>query len=213
MTENEKFIYESISSQVRMGFLSKEEIMDIIIEVIEDNEFENEISEKWANKKIKEEFEKLKEESKSWKHPTDTDRLIEAFKELCKSNIIALHNAGYTTSDGEAEIVEVETELMDKGIRSDGYCFYHEQDLESALDPDSSSLWIAFQKVDNSNETVTLEVGRKVVEVLKKHQFEINWEEAAGTKIKIVNFNWQKVFKESDDDLLDYTKVVEMMTA
>ena len=101
MTENEAFIYESIFNQVRMGFLSLDEIQENILEEIEDNEFEDEISEEWAFDKIREENQKLLSESKQWKSPTDTERLIKAFDELCDQNIVALHNAGYTTSDGE----------------------------------------------------------------------------------------------------------------
>ncbi|MEO7978677.1 MAG: hypothetical protein ABI657_16145, partial [Flavobacterium sp.] len=59
MTENEQFIYESIFNQVRMGFLSLDEIQENITEEIEDNEFEDEISEEWAFDKIKEEYQKL----------------------------------------------------------------------------------------------------------------------------------------------------------
>ena len=101
MTENEKFIHESIISQIRMGFLSIEEIQENIIEEIEDNGFECEISEEWAFKQIDKEWETLIIESKQWQRPTDTERLVEAFDTLCNSNIIALHNAGYETSDGE----------------------------------------------------------------------------------------------------------------
>ncbi|WP_239774518.1 hypothetical protein [Tenacibaculum finnmarkense] len=46
MTENEEFIFESIYTQVRIGFSSISEIKENIIEEIEDNEFEKEISEK-----------------------------------------------------------------------------------------------------------------------------------------------------------------------
>ena len=149
MTENEAFIYESIENQVRMGFLSLEEIKDNILEEIEDNEFENEISEDWAINQIETEWQSRFDESKTWEHPTDTDRLITAFDDLCDNNIIALHNAGYTTSDGEYEVVEVERELRKHNIVSDGYCFYHEQDLSRAIAKEDPSLYIAFQKVDN----------------------------------------------------------------
>ena len=50
MTENKEFIFESIFNQVRMGFLSISEIKENIIEEIEDNEFEKEISEEWTAK-------------------------------------------------------------------------------------------------------------------------------------------------------------------
>lgn len=114
MTENLEFIYQSIVSQIRSGFISNEEITDNIIEEVEDNEFEEEVSEKWIESTIKSEFKKLKAESRSWENPTKTEKLIAAFDELCKLNIIALHNAGYTTSDGESDVVEVEIALRER---------------------------------------------------------------------------------------------------
>ena len=117
MTEDQEFIYQSIVSQMRLGFLSNEEITDNIIEEVEDNEFEDEISKKWIKATIKSEFEKLKMESKSWENPTKTEKLIAAFEELRTLNIIALHNAGYTMSDGESDVVEVEIALRENGIK------------------------------------------------------------------------------------------------
>ncbi|OIV39817.1 DUF6891 domain-containing protein [Flavobacterium johnsoniae] len=211
MTENEEFIYESIFNQVRMGFLSIDEIKENIIEEIEDNEFEDEISEEWAFEKIDQEYQKLLLESKQWKTPTDTEKLINAFDQLCDENIIALHNAGYTTSDGEYEVVEVERELQENEVVSDGYCFYHEQDLARAIAIEDPSLYIAFQKVDNSDDETTINVGKKVAEVLRNNGFEINWNESSRTKIEIPGFRWQKIFDEDARDLQDYSEVVDRM--
>ena len=211
MSENEEFIYESIFNQVRMGFLAIEEIKESVLEEIEDNDFDNQISEEWANKIIEKEFEKLVAESKNWVKPTDTEKLITAFEELCKMNIIALHSAGYTTGDGEYEVVKVERALRSQGVKSDGYCFYHEQDLARAIVPENPSLMIAFQKIDNSDEGITLEVGRKVVEILEKNGFQINWDKSATRKLEIVNFSWNKLYNASSEDLLDYEKVVRIM--
>ena len=209
MTENEAFIYESIENQVRMGFLSLDEIKDNILEEIEDNEFENEISEDWATQRIEAEWNSRLNETKTWKSPTDTERLIAAFDELCDQNIIALHNAGYTTTDGEYELVDVERKLRDNGIVSDGYCFYHEQDLSRAIAKEDPSLYIAFQKVDNEDDDVTIAVGKKVVEVLKKHQFEVDWNESPTSKILIPNFKWELFYDENNVDLLDYEAVAK----
>ncbi|MGV1020662.1 DUF6891 domain-containing protein [Empedobacter falsenii] len=211
MTENEAFIYESIENQVRMGFLSLDEIKDNILDEIEDNEFENEISEDWATQHIEAEWQSRLNETKTWKSPTDTERLIAAFDELCDQNIIALHNAGYTTSDGEYEVVDVEQKLRDNGIVSNGYCFYHEQDLSRAIAKEDPSLYIAFQKVDNEDDAVTIAVGKKVVEVLKKHQFEVAWNESPTTKIRIPNFKWELFYNENNVDLLDYEAVAKRM--
>ena len=211
MTENEAFIYESIENQVRMGFLSLDEIKDNILDEIEDNEFENEISEDWATQHIEAEWQSRLNETKTWKSPTDIERLIAAFDELCDQNIIALHNAGYTTSDGEYEVVDVEQKLRDNGIVSNGYCFYHEQDLSRAIAKEDPSLYIAFQKVDNEDDAVTIAVGKKVVEVLKKHQFEVAWNESPTTKIRIPNFKWELFYNENNVDLLDYEAVAKRM--
>ena len=159
MTENESFIYESIYNHVRTGFLPIDDIKEYVLEEIEDNEFSNEISEAWANETIEKEVAQLKKESQTWSKPTDTDKLIQAFDQLCKENIIALHNAGFTSSDGHYECVEVESALREAGKQSDGYCFYHEQDLARAIVLKEPSLMIAFQKVNNSDDAVTIQVG------------------------------------------------------
>ena len=211
MTENEEFILESIVSQVRMGFLSIEKIKDNISEEIEDNGFEDEISEEWAFKHIDNEWKTLIAESKEWKKPTDTERLVKAFDELCASNIIALHNAGFETSDGEYEVVQIEKELRKNKIKSDGYCFYHAQDLARAIDKKNPNLYIAFQKVENKDDNVTIGVGKKVVAVLKKYGFEVDWEEKPTKKILIPNFKWRLVYNYNNRDLLDYNKVIKLM--
>ncbi|MFW2135820.1 DUF6891 domain-containing protein [Chryseobacterium sp. TY4] len=194
-----------------MGFLSLDEIKNNILEEIEDNELENEISEEWANKHIETESQNRLEESKIWKNPTDTERLVDVFNNLSYYNIIALHNAGYTTSDGEYEVMEVERSLRDNQIVSDGYCFYHEQDLSMAISKADPSLYIAFQKVDNEDDEVTIAVGRKLVEVLNKHEFETIWNESPTTKILIPNFKWELFYDEKNLDLLDYDLVVKRM--
>lgn len=211
MTENAKFIFESIKNQLRSGFFSADEVKANVMEEIEDNGFEDEISEEWAWEHIDEEYERLISESQRWKYPTDTEKLIVAFNELCDLNIIALHNAGYTTSDGEYEVIEVETFLRANNVVSEGYCFYHGQDLERALTDKNSCLLIAFQKIDNEDDAVTVAVGKKVVEVLKNNGFEVEWNQSPTSKIMLPNFKWQLLFDESNYELLDYEAVAERM--
>lgn len=211
MTENEEFIYESLVMQVRMGFLSIEEIAENLLEEVEDNGFEDEISEEWVQERLDSEYRKFVEESKSWPKPTDTEKLIMAFDELCRQNIIALHNAGYEMSDGEYEVVEVERELRKTGIESDGYCFYHEQDLERAVIGDKPTLYIAFNKIDNTDANVAINVGKKVCEVLNKYGLKTIWNGEVTTRISIPDFRWQRIYDDEDRDLLDYEEVVNLM--
>lgn len=211
MTENEEFIYESLIMQVRMGFFSIEEITENVLEEVEDNGFEDEISEEWVQERLDSEYKKYVEESRSWSKPTDTEKLIAAFDELCKQNIIALHNAGYEMSDGEYEVVEVERELRKKGIESDGYCFYHEQDLARAVIGEKPDLYVAFQKIDNKDAKVAISVGKKVCEVLNNFGLKTVWNGEVTTRIQIPDFRWQRVYNDEDRDLLDYEEVVNLM--
>ena len=210
MTKDEKYIYESIVHEVRMGFYSEEEVREIIIEQVENEDFEDEIPSSWVNTQINAAFKKLETESKTWVHPTDTERLAKAFNELCVMKIIALHFAGFTTDDGEGEVVEIELELNKQGIESDGYCFYHEQDLVRAID--TKSLLIAYQKVDNSDPEVTIKVGSLVVQKLKDNGFDVIWDGTGNEKIEIPNFNWQKIYTGLDDHLFMNGRALDMMT-
>jgi len=118
---------------------------------------------------------------------------------------------GYETSDGEYEVVEVERELRKNKIMSDGYCFYHGQDLERALKKENPCLYIAFQKIENNDDNVTINVGKRVVEVLKRYGFEVDWNEKPTRKILIPDFKWQLVYNENNRDLLDYDEVIKLM--
>src|SRR5690606_13080029 len=123
MSEDQQFIFDSIYTQVRSGFYSLEEIQTNIIEEIEDNGFEDEISEEWAYEHIDKVYQELLKESDSWDEITQTQRLIDAFDELASSKIIAIHYPGYTIEDGEYEVNEIERTLIDNDQKSEGYCF------------------------------------------------------------------------------------------
>src|SRR5690554_1410423 len=77
---------------------------------------------------------------------------------------------------------------------------------------DNPSLYIAFQKVDNSDDEITIGVGKKVVDILKKNDFEVEWDGTANSKILIPHFKWQLIYNENNRDLSDYKEVVKRMT-
>lgn len=211
MRENKEFIYDLIYSQVRMGFFTIAEIKENILEEINANKFDEEISEKWVYEIVEEEYQQLLIESLFWDKPTDTERLINAFDELCRMNIIALHNVGYNSTEGEYEVIDVEAELNNYNKFSDGYCFYHERDLLQAIVLENSGLQISFQKIDNYEDIVTINVGRKIVEVLNKNNFTVVWDESSTAKIEIQNFKWQYIFGMNNRDLQDYGAVVDLI--
>ncbi len=207
MSEDQQFIFDSIYTQVRSGFYSLEDIQNSIIEEIEDNGFEDEISEDWAYEQIDNVYRELLSESKTWEVPTLTERLIAAFDELTRERIIALHYPGYTMEDGEYEVVEVERALRENNEKSEGYCFYHGQDLERAVR--GEGLYIAFQKIDNESDAVSKEIAKRVVKVLEKNGFKVEWDGKANSRIFLPTFKWERVYDEEARDLLNYNYVVD----
>lgn len=207
MSEDQQFIFDSIYTQVRSGFYSLEDIQNSIIEEIEDNGFEDEISEDWAYEQIDNVYRELLSESKTWQAPTLTERLIKAFDELAQQRIIALHYPGYTMEDGEYEVVEVERALRENNEKSEGYCFYHGQDLERAVR--GEGLLIAFQKIDNESDVVSKEIAKRVVKVLEKNGFTVEWDGKANSRILLPSFKWERVYDDEARDLLNYNYVVD----
>jgi len=210
VSENQQYIDEIIHSHIRTGFYSIPDIKNMVIETVEDNSFEKEFSKSWIKSRITQEHQKLLTESKKWKKPTDVDLLIKAFNELVKSGIISLHNAGYTNSDGEDEVQEIATSLKNKSIKSPiGYCFYHQQDLERALIPTDSALYLSFGTLNNTNHN-TIEIGQKIVNILQKYHFQVKWNGNDDKKIEILNFKWQKLYNPNLD-LSDHTQVMKLL--
>lgn len=208
MSEDKQFIFESIYMQVRSGFYNLEEIQENILEEVEENGFGDEISEEWTHNHIHQLHEDLINESKSWEFPTETERLIAAFDELSSVHkITALHFAGYTTEEGEYEVTEIERTLIENEEESAGYCFYHGQDLERAVQGDG--LLIAFQKVDNTNDSITKEIAKKIVSVLQKHDLKTSWDGKATSRIELPDFKWSRIYNENNRDLLNYNYVID----
>lgn len=207
MSEDQQFIFDSIYTQIRSGFYSLEDVQNNILEEIEDNGFADEISEEWAYDQINRVNEELLKESESWGTATQTNRLIDAFDELAESKIIALHYSGFTIEDGEYEVVEVERTLIDNGEKSDGYCFYHGQDLERAVR--GEGLYISFQKINNESDAVSREVAKKIITVLEKHDLKVDWNGKATSRIFLPDFKWERIYNEDDRDLLNYNYVID----
>ncbi len=199
MSENQQYVCDAIVNQIKMGFKSPDDIYEYLTEMVEDEGMEDEIDMDWVKETIDSEYSaRVKASEAEWRYPTDPYRLADAFEELRSLGIIALHNAGYTISDGESDVIEIEHSLREDGIVSEGYCFYHEQDLERAIDPDEPMLHLAFQKIDNSDPEVTAKVGKIIVEVLQKHHFNVDWNGDVNKRIIISPILWNKVYEEED---------------
>lgn len=200
MNGNQHYIFESISQYVKIGFLSKVEIKEAIDDLVMDEDLEDQISSQWITDTIDSEFKILVEQSKLWIHPTDNEKLERVFDKLWTDHkIIALHNAGYTIADGEGEVIEVENKLRSKGQYSEGYCFYHEQDVERVINNGDRRLFLAYQKIENEDDEVTRQIGHQIVEELRASGFQVNWDEKPSSRIEIFDFNWKKIYDENSN--------------
>ena len=211
MTENEEYIFNHFLISIKSGFYSLEDIIDDTIEIVEDEGWENEISEDWIRQTVKLEFDKNLEASKTWQHPTDPECLLQAFDQLCSEGIVALHNAGYTKQDAIYDAQEVWKDAEDEGFNPIGYCYYHGQDMECAIE--DGILSVGYYGANDKNDKEAIIIGHKVVAALKAHGFDVQWNGAANKRIEVLDFNWQNVFVSEDDadDKWGYDRVLKKM--
>lgn len=211
MTENEKYLFDHFLISIKSGFESLEDIITDALEAVEDEGWESEISEEWIRETLSREYAKNEAESKSWNHPTDTEKLHTVFDDLCRQKIVALHNAGYTQSDAIYDVKDVWQDMEDNGIKPIGYCYYHGQDLERVIE--TGTLCIGFYGEKEKNDKEAIIIGHKVVSLLKDQGFVVEWDSSASKRIEIQNFKWQNVFV-SDTEVEDnwgYDRVLRLM--
>jgi hypothetical protein len=183
-------VLEFIKQEVLFGFDNQEEILEAVWEAGFDDE--DELNEGWLKQVIAELYSLHQTESKQWKKPTDFDTLAKVFDELNQEKIIALHNAGYTKQDGYDDASEIVDLLSAINIVPIGYCFYHTQDLERAVDPESKNLLLAFDDINQDNENAIV-IGQKIVSKLKENGFTVEWNGTIEERIEIQNILWQKI--------------------
>lgn len=181
-------IIELIDQEIHFGFYNEAEIVDCIWAAgFEDEE---QINDEWLQKITAERYKLYQLQSKYWNKPTDFEKLAHAFDQLNHQHIIALHRAGYTKQDGYADVQEVIDQLKEpNSIR--GYCFYHTQDLERAIDPSIKNLYLAFDATTQDDETA-LAVAHTIIDVLRHHGLSTQWNGSITERIEITNINWQK---------------------
>ncbi|KZE76307.1 hypothetical protein AV926_15990 [Myroides marinus] len=211
MSEEQKFILESISALVKSGFWDTEEIEEFIAEEIQVNELQRQVSEKWVKETIEKEQRILLKASKNWHVPTTTQKLIKAFDQLIEQNITALHYAGYSADDAYYEIDQIEALLLDKDKRSTGVCFYHEQDLQRAFRDIEPVLRLSFHDLHSEKDEDSIAVGKTIVATLNKNGLQTDWDQTATQKITILNFPWQQVYKPENNIILDYDAVADKL--
>jgi hypothetical protein len=126
----------------------------------------------------------------TWNDPTMNDAIDRACEELNAAGIVALQNAGYTQSDGWADVNEV---AADQPGRPRGAVFYHGQDLERGVA--GKGLWLAFgtyEDDDAKRDAAGAVIGREICQVLARHGVPVEWDGSVDQRLSIPPFEWRK---------------------
>lgn len=179
----------AIRNLVWSGFQTRAEVEEIIGEEFLDPSELSDADRQWIGQETAGLFEEKRDEEKSWPKETDVDHLEAAFEQLRKADIIALHYAGNTQSDGRSDAGEEYHTRKDAGRSSRGWVFYHSQDVDGALA--SGELYLAFGAFENPDQMAPV-IAREAMAVLAQHGLKASWDGDIGQRIRIAPFTWRK---------------------
>jgi hypothetical protein len=180
------YAVSEIRRLVWSGFYDADEVKEILLDEI----FQpGEVDAEWATQYIHAEFMRKKEVEGAWPLVTDCDRLNSAFDELNDGGIIALQNAGYTQDEGIEDVTDVYQELGGEASEVEGYCFYHGQDLERAVD--GQGLLLTFGDILGDDER-GVDVGHRIVETLARHGLAVSWSGSISERIELPEIEWRR---------------------
>lgn len=175
-------ILNAIKVGVWSGFYTPDEVHQIIDDLQEDG-----ADETMLRAAVAPEFEKKAEAEKAWPPVTDCDRLDSVFERLTTRGILCLHNAGYTMSDGHEDANEALSNQPENAYF--GYCFYHGQDLERAVN--GEGLMLAYDHVEGDVPGKSL-VGLVIKEELEIAGFSLEWDGTSNKRINIPQMDWKR---------------------
>lgn len=122
-----------------------------------------------------------------WPDMTDCDRIDRAFAALEAGGILALHNAGVTTSDAHSDAWDTIGRASGGSWR--GFAFYHQQDVESALA--GHGLHVGFDAVAEG-PAAKQAIGDAIVAALTAQALAPRWDRDPEIRILVPGFLWQR---------------------
>ncbi len=128
----------------------------------------------------------------AWPPETDCDRLDRTFDRLRAQGICALHfpESGYTLQHGHAAVAD---EIHAEGVPEDryvGFCFYHAQDIDRALEDEG--LMVAFGSAVSDEDEDYVQIGRMVCEAFQREGLQTEWDGTANSRIRVPGLRWQR---------------------
>jgi hypothetical protein len=180
-------VHAEIARFVRAGFYDKERLLEIFcVEMYAPGE----LAEESVAAAIEIAQLAHARDQQTWPDTTDCDRLERAFVALRTRGILVLENAGNTQSDGKEDVRRAHAEHPDPRTIV-GYCFYHSQDLEAALD--GVGLRLAFGPLDpEREESHGPEIGGTICAELRNAGLEPTWPGSFKERIWLPKLHWQR---------------------
>lgn len=120
------------------------------------------------------------------------NKLNKVFEQLNEENIIAVHYADYNNGSEISRVYELLQEIKEEGKQSEGYCVYHEYDVERAMETGVLYLMYGCHNADDT-ETIT-KMGGRIVALLREQGFDAAINKEVAEEIIINNFVWDKVY-------------------
>ncbi len=180
-------LVEEIQRCVRTGSYDQSDLSEHFMEDLEDWGVSDEAALEAA---LQTAWTAFAAEQLTWPETTDCDRLDRAFAAMSGLGVLALQDAGYTQSDGYGDCCEAlgEHPHPDRVL---GYCFYHGQDTERAVD--GGGLYLAFGPMDPKNEKAKGPVvGAIVRDALQQAGFDVTWNGSFDQRIHVPKVVWQR---------------------
>ena len=192
MSIDREYAQIQVCYRVASGFWPAEEIAETVLEECFDPAQVTSDDEAWVGQLIEQAFAAQREAEKTWPAVTDWDKLAAAFAALDGAGIVALHKAGTTQSDGLDNVSEVYHGLGAEDSDVQGYCFYHLQDLQRAID--GHGLMLAFGAI-RGDRAKGVEIGRRICAELARAGFRTTWDGTVDQRINIDDVRWQKRYQ------------------
>ena len=181
---------------VRTGFETERYIVQSVTECME--EYRLLELDSLVESSVENEIQSLLKEQVDWSHPTDCERLDQAFDDLKSRGIIAQH---HYTCCGTCGMFEIDLHLKyesKQGRQWRGYTFYHVQDTESAIHGNGQFLYYGSSK-DDQQESIL--IGHEIMEVLKDCGFDPQWDGSIEKRI-FFDMSWQRPWPPKVPDVV-----------
>ena len=176
---------EYISVLVQSGFFNEADLADYLADLVDDPQAAGLIAGIEAHARTA--FAAKRAAEADWPAVTDWDRLDAAFSALAASGILALHNAGYTTSDAHGDAWDIIGGDPEAGWR--GFAFYHAQDVERAIE--GAALFVGFDAVAQGRAAKQA-VGEEIMSALRGAGFVPDWNAGPETRLCVPGLVWHK---------------------